>query len=89
MAPAKAPTFLGCGRVLRPGRTLTVCLAEVFAIDGADRGPVATMTEISLKQSPSMFRNAIEIDPNYAQAWAGLSDALCELMDRLIEGFLG
>ena len=40
----------------------------------------ARMTEISLKQSPSMFRNAIEIDPNYAQAWAGLSDALCELM---------
>jgi len=43
MAPAKAPTFLACGRVLRPGRTLTVCLAEVFAIDGADRVPVATM----------------------------------------------
>jgi adenylate cyclase len=40
----------------------------------------ARMTEISLKQSPSMFRSAIEIDPNYAQAWAGLSDALCELM---------
>jgi len=43
MAPAKAPTFLACGRVLRPGRTLTVCLAEVLAIDGADRIPVATM----------------------------------------------
>lgn len=43
MAPAKAPTFLACGRVLRPGRTLTVCLAEVFAIDGADRVAVATM----------------------------------------------
>ncbi|HSE68297.1 MAG TPA: PaaI family thioesterase [Gemmatimonadales bacterium] len=43
MAPAKAPSFLACGRVLRPGRTLTVCLAEVLAIDGANRIPVATM----------------------------------------------
>jgi len=31
------------GRVLRPVRTLTVCLAEVFAIDGDDRTPIATM----------------------------------------------
>jgi uncharacterized protein (TIGR00369 family) len=43
MAPAKAPTFLACGRVLRPGRTLSVCLAEVFAVDGEDHTPVATM----------------------------------------------
>ncbi len=35
--------FLACGRVLRPGRTLTVCLAEVLAIVGDDRSPIATM----------------------------------------------
>lgn len=29
LAPARAPRFLACGRVLRPGRTLTVCYAEV------------------------------------------------------------
>lgn len=40
----------------------------------------ARMTEITMKQAPSMFRRAIEIDPEYAQAHAGLSDSLCELM---------
>jgi tetratricopeptide (TPR) repeat protein len=38
------------------------------------------VTQASLKQAPAMFRRAIEIDPGYAQAHAGLADALCELM---------
>jgi adenylate cyclase len=38
------------------------------------------MTEVSMKQSPAMFRRAIELDPDYAQAHAGLADSLCELM---------
>ena len=37
-------------------------------------------TELSWKQAPLMFRRAIEIDPDYAQAWAGLADSLCELI---------
>ena len=40
----------------------------------------ARMTEITMKQAPSMFRRAIELDPEYGQAYAGLSDSLCELM---------
>jgi TolB-like protein/Tfp pilus assembly protein PilF len=40
----------------------------------------ARMTEITMKQAPTMFRRAIELDPDYAQAHAGLSDSLCELM---------
>lgn len=43
LAPARAPRFLACGRVLRPGRTLTACLAEVYGISGDDRELVATM----------------------------------------------
>lgn len=43
MAPARGVEFLACGRVLRPGRTLTVCLAEVFAMDRGSRTPIATM----------------------------------------------
>ena len=31
------------GRVLRPGRTLTVCRADVFGISGGDSRLVATM----------------------------------------------
>ncbi|UHQ18252.1 tetratricopeptide repeat protein [Lysobacter sp. KIS68-7] len=38
------------------------------------------ITAESQKQAPVMFRHAIEIDPEYAQAWAGLADSLCELM---------
>jgi uncharacterized protein (TIGR00369 family) len=43
LAPARALRFLACGRVLRPGRTLTVCQADVFTADGEERSLVATM----------------------------------------------
>ena len=43
MAPAKGERFEARGRVLRPGRTLTVCLAEVIGFDGGGESVVATM----------------------------------------------
>jgi uncharacterized protein (TIGR00369 family) len=43
LAPARAPDFLARGRVLRAGRTLTVCSADVFAIEGTARSLIATM----------------------------------------------
>jgi uncharacterized protein (TIGR00369 family) len=43
LAPARGTTFVARGRVLRPGRTLTACLAEVWAHDGDDETLVATM----------------------------------------------
>jgi uncharacterized protein (TIGR00369 family) len=43
LAPAQGEGFLACGRVLRPGRTLTVCQAEVFATRPAERVLIATM----------------------------------------------
>ncbi|MFL5495682.1 MAG: PaaI family thioesterase [Gemmatimonadales bacterium] len=43
LAPARGAVFLAQGRVLRPGRTLTVCLAEVFSIEGSARTAIATM----------------------------------------------
>ncbi|HET6836667.1 MAG TPA: PaaI family thioesterase [Gemmatimonadales bacterium] len=42
LAPAVGPEFLALGRVLRPGRTLTVCQADVFAT-GDQRTLIATM----------------------------------------------
>ena len=42
LAPARGAGFLACGRVLRPGRTLTVCQADVFTT-GAERALIATM----------------------------------------------
>jgi uncharacterized protein (TIGR00369 family) len=43
MAPALGERFLATGRVLRPGRTLTVCLGEVVALQGTEQKVVATM----------------------------------------------
>jgi len=43
LAPARGEAFLAAGRVLRPGRTLSVCLAEVFAQEGGSRSLIATM----------------------------------------------
>jgi adenylate cyclase len=37
-------------------------------------------SEASWRQAPQMFRRAIELDPQYAQAHAGLADALVELL---------
>lgn len=43
MAPAKGERFEARGRVLRPGRTLTVCFAEVIGFEGDSESIVATM----------------------------------------------
>jgi uncharacterized protein (TIGR00369 family) len=43
LAPARGESFLARGRVIRPGRTLTVCQAEVFALVGATETPIAIM----------------------------------------------
>ena len=43
LAPARASTFVARGRVLRAGRTLTVCRADVFEGEGGAATLVATM----------------------------------------------
>ena len=43
LAPARGESFLAAGRVLRPGRTLTVCAADVFARSGGTATLIATM----------------------------------------------
>jgi uncharacterized protein (TIGR00369 family) len=43
LAPARGEGFLACGRVLRAGRTLTVCQAEVFTTGATERTLIATM----------------------------------------------
>ena len=54
LAPARGSEFLACGRVLRAGRTLTVCLADVRAVDGATRTTIATMlSTIIVRPTPS------------------------------------
>ena len=43
LAPARGQSFVARGRVIRSGRTLTVCLADVMALDGDRESPIATM----------------------------------------------
>ncbi|WP_298213628.1 PaaI family thioesterase [Acidovorax sp.] len=43
LAPAKGERFRMEGRVIKPGRTITVCEGRAFAIDGNQEKLVATM----------------------------------------------
>jgi uncharacterized protein (TIGR00369 family) len=43
VSPARAPLFIARGRVLRSGRTLSTCMAEVYGIADAGEELVATM----------------------------------------------
>jgi len=43
LAPAQGAGFVACGRVLRQGRTLTVCQADVFTTGSGHRSLIATM----------------------------------------------
>lgn len=43
LSPAQGQRFVGIGKVLKPGRTLTVCQGEVWAHDGDQTKLVAAM----------------------------------------------
>jgi uncharacterized protein (TIGR00369 family) len=60
LAPARAPEFLASGRVLRQGRTLSVCFAEVFGLADSGREVIATMlsTIITRPATPAADRSA-------------------------------
>jgi uncharacterized protein (TIGR00369 family) len=44
IAPAKGDYFLFRAHVVKPGRTITVCDAQAFAVEGGNEKLVATMT---------------------------------------------
>src|SRR5512134_2146889 len=52
MSPAKGDRFKGIGRVLKPGRNITVCTGDVIAMDKGKEKIVATMqaTMISVRK---------------------------------------
>lgn len=51
LAPALGDSFLAQGRVLRPGRTLTVCMAEVFGRHSGEQTLIATMLSTIITRS--------------------------------------
>ncbi|MFY9610716.1 MAG: PaaI family thioesterase [Blastocatellia bacterium] len=56
LSPAKGSTFSATGRVLKPGRTLTVCAGDVVAVDDGKEKRVATMlaTMMRLKEKEDL-----------------------------------
>jgi len=44
LAPGFGEMLIGRGRVVRPGRTLHVCMADIFALQDGTEKPVAYMT---------------------------------------------
>ena len=52
LAPAQGDYFLARGRVLRAGRRLTVCQADVFAMGGAESLVATMLSTIIVKQEP-------------------------------------
>jgi uncharacterized protein (TIGR00369 family) len=51
LAPAQGDYFLARGRVLRAGRRLSVCQADVFAIGGAESLVATMLSTIIVKQN--------------------------------------
>ena len=43
LSPAMGETFIGIGKVIKPGRTLTVCGGEVLALEKGEQKLIATM----------------------------------------------
>ena len=51
MSPASGDKFIATGRVIKAGRTLTVCAGEVVAIDGEDRRTIALMQTTMIRMA--------------------------------------
>ncbi|HEU4725179.1 MAG TPA: PaaI family thioesterase [Candidatus Eisenbacteria bacterium] len=58
LAPAKGETLIARGRVLRAGRTITVCQGDGIMRTGSDETPVATMlaTMMTVTGRPDVVR---------------------------------
>ncbi|MFL6209618.1 MAG: PaaI family thioesterase [Pyrinomonadaceae bacterium] len=51
LAPAAGERFVARARVVRAGRTITVCAGDLFAINGAEEKMVATMLATMFSQA--------------------------------------
>ena len=60
LAPAKGERFLFRAKVIKPGRTLTVCEARAHAVDGLTENLIASMTGTLMALLPREERSGIE-----------------------------
>lgn len=49
LAPAKGETFLAKGTVVKPGKTITFCSGEVYALNADSQKLIATMTSTMMR----------------------------------------
>lgn len=54
---------------------------EAYRLHAQGHQQLVQLTDGSLRQAVAHFRGAIDRDPDYAQAWVGLADALTALLD--------
>jgi uncharacterized protein (TIGR00369 family) len=52
LAPGRGDRFIARGRVIRAGRTITVCRADVFAIASGNETLIATMLATMMQRTP-------------------------------------
>jgi len=68
LAPARGERMVARGRVIRPGRTVTVCAADVVAVDGHIERPVATLLATMMRVAGEPSGSTPEATPRAQQA---------------------
>ena len=58
LAPARGEMLIARGRVLRPGRTLTVCRVDVYAVRDGTETYVATMQQTCIRTPAAAGKSA-------------------------------
>ena len=96
VAPAKGERIVARGRVTKPGRTLTVCAGDVFAVDRGEERLVATMLQTMMtvsQQRPAHITSAeasnlvAHVHPGAAQIETSRGWCPCRLGRRLRRTF--
>ena len=86
LEPARAESFLACGRVLRAGRRLTVCQAEVFTAGPRHLAVINERTLVAVMLSTLVVRPApLPSSPSIASApsrgcvpWVGAAERVSD-----------
>jgi uncharacterized protein (TIGR00369 family) len=56
LSPAKGEKFIATGRVIKPGKTLTVCAGDVVAVDGEEKKRIAIMQATMIRMAEQKKR---------------------------------
>jgi uncharacterized protein (TIGR00369 family) len=59
--PARAPWLLACGRVLRPGKTLTTCFCDVWGVEDASDDVPAGARRVATVLSTIIALPAVDV----------------------------